>query len=253
MRERIFQAPHLRLAVNANSDKLGRNTTMIISNPKAPWNVLADSVGSDIVTQRWSYPLNFTFGQKIMMPQRPIKPVRSRAGRTMPWPDVLHDFDCFRAANPTFEPMRLLVYDLHACASEDLHATQTMGGNLLVSLDEEPPFDDNVLLVSYNPSKGDFHFEHRTISNNNDSTTVSESEAWSTLRLFVGYKLEFAHPNQDRTRRHIQRRVTSLFEFGLPSPPRMAYTFALKKKAHHDGDSVHRDHRSQLLRRQDVG
>jgi hypothetical protein len=112
----------------------------------------------------------------------------------MPWPDVLHDFDCFCAVNPTFEPMRLLVYDLHACASEELHATQTMGGNFLVSLDEELHFDDNVLLVSYIPGKGEFHFEHRTISNNNDSKTVSESEAWSTMRLFVGYKFGIRLP-----------------------------------------------------------
>ncbi len=33
----------------------------------------------------------------------------------------------------------------------------------------------------------------------------------------------------------------------------MAYTFGLKKKANHDGDSVHRDHHSQLLRRKDLG
>jgi hypothetical protein len=33
-----------------------------------------------------------------------------------------------------------------------------------------------------------------------------------------------------RTSRHIQRRATSFFEFGLPSPPWMAYTFAKNMK-----------------------
>jgi hypothetical protein len=34
-----------------------------------------------------------------------------------------------------------------------------------------------------------------------------------------------AETKRRRTSRHIQRRATSLFEFGLPSPPWMAYTF----------------------------
>ena len=112
----------------------------------------------------------------------------------MPWSEVLEDFDCFSAANPTYEPMRRLVYDLHACASDELHATQTMGGILLVSLDEELHLNDNILLISYKPDKNEFHFEHRTISKNDDSKTVSESEAWPTLRLFTGYKFGIRLP-----------------------------------------------------------
>ena len=51
----------------------------------------------------------------------------------MPWPDVMHDFDCFTPVNPEYAPMRQLVRDLHSCAASDLHATQTTGGNLLPS------------------------------------------------------------------------------------------------------------------------
>jgi hypothetical protein len=44
----------------------------------------------------------------------------------------------------------------------------------------------------------------------------------------MGYCDVFApiRENQKRTRRSIQRRVTLLFEFELPSPPWMAYTLA---------------------------
>ena len=135
-----------------------------------------------------------------MKPQPPSKKVRFRAGRTMPWPKVLHDFDCFISVNPGYEPMRRLVYDLHSCASSDLFATQTMGGNLLVSPEEELHHDDNVLLVSYHPKEQQFHFEHRTISKNDDLKDSSNEEAWDTLRLFVGYKfgvlLPQARPNK---------------------------------------------------------
>ena len=137
-----------------------------------------------------------------MKPERPSKKVRFRAGRTMPWPEVLHDFDCFTSVNPDYEPMRRLVYDLHSCASSDLFATQTMGGNLLVSPEEELHHDDNVLLISYHPKERRFHFEHRTISKNDDSKDASNEEAWDTLRLFAGYKfgvrLPEARPNQSR-------------------------------------------------------
>lgn len=118
----------------------------------------------------------------------------------MPWPEVLHDFDCFCSVNPSYEPMRRLVYDVHACASSDLHATQTMGGNLLLSPDEELHHNDNVLLISYSPDKQRFLFEHRTVSKHDDSKTVGDLEAWAALRLFVGYKfgirLPETRPNQ---------------------------------------------------------
>lgn len=106
----------------------------------------------------------------------------------MAWPDVLDDFDCFIQVNPTYEPMRRLVYDLESCASSILHATQTMGGNLLVSPEDELHLDDNILWVKYDPKNRQFHFEHRTITKNNDSKYATIDEAWDTLRLFVGYK-----------------------------------------------------------------
>src|SRR4030095_2555965 len=71
-----------------------------------------------------------------MKAQRPSKKIRFRVGKTMPWPGVLHDFDCFASVNPEYEPMRRLVYDLHSCSASELHATQTMGGNLLLSPEE---------------------------------------------------------------------------------------------------------------------
>jgi hypothetical protein len=130
----------------------------------------------------------------VVRGQRPSKKVRFRAGRTMPWPEVLHDFDCFISVNPDYEPMRRLVQALHSCASSDLQATQTMGGNLLLSPEEELHHNDNVLLVSYHPKERLFRFEHRTISENNDSKDASDDEAWNTLRLFVGYKFGIRLP-----------------------------------------------------------
>ncbi len=112
----------------------------------------------------------------------------------MPWPEVLHDFDCFTSVNPNYEPMRRLVYDLHSCAFSDLEATQTMGGNLLLSLEKELHHNDNVLMVSYHPKEQRFHFEHRTISKKNDSKDASTDEAWNVLRLFVGYKFGIRLP-----------------------------------------------------------
>jgi hypothetical protein len=38
----------------------GFATASIITNAKTPWEVVADSVGSDILGGRQSYPLNFT-------------------------------------------------------------------------------------------------------------------------------------------------------------------------------------------------
>jgi hypothetical protein len=122
------------------------------------------------------------------------KKLRFRAGKTMPWPDVLHDFDCFCSVNPQYEPMRQLAYDLSTCASSELYATQTMGGNLLVSPEEELHRNDNVLLISYLPEKDLFHFQHRTISKKNDTKDSKGDEVWKTLRLFVGYKFGIRLP-----------------------------------------------------------
>jgi len=112
----------------------------------------------------------------------------------MPWPKVLHDFDWFTSVNPDYEPFRRLVHDLHSCAASDLHARQAMGGILVLSPEEELYRDDNILLVSYQPNERRFHFEHRTISKNNDSKDASNDEAWNTLRLFVGYKFGIRLP-----------------------------------------------------------
>ena len=134
-----------------------------------------------------------------MKSERLSKKIQFGSGKTMPWLEVLHDFDCFCLVNPQYEPMRQLVYDLHSCASANLHATQTMGGNLLLSPEEQLHWNDNVLLISYRPEGNKFHFEHRTISKKDDSKDAAIGDAWSTLRLFVGYKfglrLPEARPN----------------------------------------------------------
>ena len=135
--------------------------------------------------------------------QRPSKKIRFRAGTTMPWPDVLHDFDSFSSVNPEYEPMRQLVYDLHSCAASDFYATQTMGGNLLLSPEEELHRDDNILLISYRPKEQLFHFEHRTISKHDDTKDASVAEAWNTMRLFAGYKFGIRLPEQ-RPNQHLQ-------------------------------------------------
>lgn len=129
-----------------------------------------------------------------MKRERLTKKISFGHGKTMPWPAVLDDFDYFSSVNPQYEPMRQLVYDLHSCAAIDLHATQTMGGNLLLSPEEQLQTDDNVLLISYHPKEQLFHFEHRTVSKMDDSKDASIPEAWDTLRLFVGYKFGLRLP-----------------------------------------------------------
>lgn len=69
-----------------------------------------------------------------------------------------------------------------------------MGGNLLLSPEKELHFDDNVLLISFRPDKQIFHFEHKTVSKNNDVKDASINEAWNMLRLFVGYKFGIRLP-----------------------------------------------------------
>lgn len=130
------------------------------------------------------------------MKAQPSKTIRFRAGRTMPWHEVLHDFDCFSSVNPEYAPIRQLVYDLHSCAASDLHVTQTMGGNLLVSPEEELHHNDNVLLISFRPKEQVFHFEHRTVTKHDDSKDATIEEAWDTMRLFVGYKFGIRLPEK---------------------------------------------------------
>jgi hypothetical protein len=65
--------PHVRRAANKNFDKLGLGASLIISNSKAPWDVLANSVGSDIVNENQSYPLNFRqLEEKDTRPNAPV-------------------------------------------------------------------------------------------------------------------------------------------------------------------------------------
>ena len=156
---------------------------------------------------------NIRTGSRIIKVRSEMKALRLskkisfRAGKTMPWPEVLHDFDSFCSVNPDYEPMRRLVYDLHSCASSDLHATQIMGGGLLLSPEEELHHNDNVLMIAYCPAEDSFHFEHRTISKHDDVKDAGADEVSNTLRLFVGYKfgirLPKARPNKrmQRTRR----------------------------------------------------
>jgi hypothetical protein len=49
----------VRWGVNKNFDKRGLGTALIISNAKAPWDVLANPVGSDMMRSIPTYPLNF--------------------------------------------------------------------------------------------------------------------------------------------------------------------------------------------------
>jgi hypothetical protein len=51
--------PHVRRQVSGNLDDPDLGTTSIITNAKTPWEVVANSVGSDIVSERKSYPLIF--------------------------------------------------------------------------------------------------------------------------------------------------------------------------------------------------
>ena len=85
----------------------------------------------------------------------------------MPWPEVLDGFDRFCSVNPQYDPLRQLVYDIHACAYPELHATKVMGGGLLSSPEQELHKNDNILLIRFKPKKQMFHYEHRVISGKN--------------------------------------------------------------------------------------
>jgi len=65
--------PHVRRYVNQNFAMLGIDTTLIISKSKASLKDLADSVGSDIVSETQSYPLSFTqLEEKDTRPNAPF-------------------------------------------------------------------------------------------------------------------------------------------------------------------------------------
>jgi hypothetical protein len=44
--------PHVRRHANRNLDDPSLGTTLLISNAKTPWEAVANSVGSDIVSER---------------------------------------------------------------------------------------------------------------------------------------------------------------------------------------------------------
>ena len=63
---------HVRRTSNWNLDDPGLGTTLLISNAKTPWKILADSVGSDIVSEVQLYPLNFrSLEEKGSQPNAP--------------------------------------------------------------------------------------------------------------------------------------------------------------------------------------
>jgi len=51
--------PQVRRAGNGGSDGLGLGTTLIVGDATAPWEVLANPVGPDIVDAVHLYPLKF--------------------------------------------------------------------------------------------------------------------------------------------------------------------------------------------------
>ena len=68
--------PHLRRAFNKDLDGPGVGAALIINNAKTPWKTLADNVGSDTLSDRQSYPLNFR--QLEEKDTRPNDPVANR-------------------------------------------------------------------------------------------------------------------------------------------------------------------------------
>jgi hypothetical protein len=87
-----------------------------------------------------------------------------------------------------FETMLILVERIAASpAATALFPTLSMG-RLLITDGPTFYFDDNVLFVSYDQSKRQFEFEHRTLARHDDRKTCAESEAMETLELFLRYK-----------------------------------------------------------------
>jgi hypothetical protein len=50
--------PHVRRRCNQNFDGPGVGSALNIRKAKSPWEVVANRVGSDILSERDSYPLN---------------------------------------------------------------------------------------------------------------------------------------------------------------------------------------------------
>lgn len=125
---------------------------------------------------------------------REITPSRSErarqvAGPALTWAQVIGWYRRVIAEHRwQFETMLSLVERIAASpAAASLFPTLSMG-RLLITDGPTFYFNDNVLFVSYDQSKRQFGFEHRTLAGHNDSKTCPESDAMQTLELFLRYK-----------------------------------------------------------------
>jgi hypothetical protein len=125
---------------------------------------------------------------------REITPPRSErmrqvAGQALTWPQVIDWYRRVIAEHHwQFETMLSLVERIAASpAATSLFPTLSMG-RLLITDGPTFYFNDNVLFVSYDQSKRQFEFEHRTLARHDDCKTCPESEAMQTLELFLRYK-----------------------------------------------------------------
>ena len=80
--------------------------------------------------------------------------------------------------------VELLANSSAAC---ELFPTTSMG-TLLIADNEQFRRNDNVLHVSYDAVKQEFHFEHQTLSGKNDKRICSKEDGLQTLKLFLKYK-----------------------------------------------------------------
>ena len=119
----------------------------------------------------------------------PSERMRQVAGQALTWPQVVGWYRRVIAEHHwQFETMLSLVERIAASpAATSLFPTLSMG-RLLITDGPTFYFDDNVLFVSYDQSKHQFEFEHRTLVRHDDRKICAESEAMQTLELFLRYK-----------------------------------------------------------------
>jgi len=115
--------------------------------------------------------------------------MRQVAGQALTWPQVVDWYRRVIAEHHwQFETMLSLAERIAASpAATSLFPTLSMG-RLLITDGPTFYFNDNVLFVSYDQSKRQFEFEHRTLARHDDRKTCAESEAMQTLELFLRYK-----------------------------------------------------------------
>lgn len=138
-------------------------------------------------------------GIQSPLPHRYVRLDRRSAGKTEPWEDVLQEFESFVGGRPKYKPLMQLVLGVAEAASLILHGRIVIGGRLLLSLDEELHWNDNILMISFDPRKAHFVFEYLTLSGRNDFIECAEGDEWKTLRLFVGYKFGHKLPELNPT------------------------------------------------------